>query len=94
MDEKTKDIATISLEEWKEFVNQLLEGYYDQMAEILCFIGEPPDSEVNKAIDLIGSAVFGQVLGNISLKLFPDIGATLNEKGELQWRKNRSTSRS
>ena len=83
MDEKTKDIAIVSLEEWEQFINQLLEEPCAMMANIILSVSDP------KMADILGDAsalVFGKTAGAISKKLFPDAELIKNEKGEIQWK--------
>lgn len=83
MDEKTKDIAIVSLEEWGQFIDQLLEEHSTMMADITHSVSDPLLSHV---ISSMAALVFGNVTGAISKKLFPDAKLTKNEKGELKWK--------
>lgn len=83
MDEKTKDIAIVSLEEWGEFINQLLEDHCEMMANIAISVSDP---KVANILTDTAALVFGKTAGAISKKLFPDAELIKNEEGELKWK--------
>lgn len=85
MNEKTKDIAIVSLEEWGQFIDQLLEEHIDMMANIFLSVKDA-DPKMVEMCNNLAALVFGQVSGAISKKLFPDAKLTQNEKGELKWK--------
>lgn len=83
MDEKTKNIAIVSLDEWAQFVDQLLEEEAAMMGNLILATSE---KKVTDTIIHIWGLVFGKTTGAITEKLFPDAKITKNEKGELKWK--------
>jgi len=83
MNEKSKNIAIVSLEEWGQFIDQLLEEQTDMMANIAISVNDP---KVANILTDTAALVFGKTAGAISKKLFPDAELTKNEKGELKWK--------
>lgn len=83
MNEKSKNIAIVSLEEWGEFINQLLEDHCETMANIVTTVNDP---KVANLLTDTAALVFGKTAGAISKKLFPDAELIKNEEGELKWK--------